>query len=854
MTRGLRTGRAAARAATLLMGLLGCAWGGALAAGPEALSIEPAHVPKNTAPASAPARIRGIGFTPATTVSFDGAAAAVTFVDSRTLDVQVPTSATGKVSTVTVADAGLSDTLYPFIYTDLVLHVRPTGNDGSNGSTPALAKRTIGGALDVTSVSTTTLIKVSAGTYPEFDLAIFSGVVLSGGWDLAHAQRSPDQFVTVLDAGRQGFAIRSGGLDAAQIIDGVTIANGQRDGLGGGGVVISGDNTVISNSVLVGNTSSSRGGGVYAVFTTSYGGSPVVSGSVLLGNRSFSNSGGAIGVYPFYTQGQVVDMAISDNHILGNRSFNNRGGGVGLGTQALYTYNVLRMQLVGNMLGDNKAAAGAGAAFVSAGAGDRYEVLLDNNLLFGNTASGEGGGLLFSGVGHFSGRVSGSTIAGNSAGLDGGGGIRFSPSPLYEPGFAAENLIVWGNANGNLSGAPLATYSDVQGGAAGTGNIAVNPGFTAGPMGAYYLAQDGNTISPAVDAGSDLAVAHSMEGRTTSASLTLDSGMVDMGFHYPADLGPSADPIAFGRIDPPAGDLGGSDWVLVRGAGFDPGATVTFDGQPAADLIYVSPRRLLARPPSHAPGPVAVTITNPDASAVTQPAGYAYVDNQPPGWTTTVGLQSIGLRQDCVRSAVLSWNPAADLSSPPVKYTIHREECVANTGDFRNPCANFSYFPTASNRVTTTTETFYVDTNFGSGGADPRYIYMVRAADSAVPLNMEFNYSKRLATVGRTTGDLTPPAQVGGTLELLSLNELDWTGAVGAVSYRVYRQAAASAYATPGLTPLITLTTANNDADGNGITDSRYVDTAIPAVDAAFYYKVTALDPCNNETTAELLP
>jgi hypothetical protein len=251
---------------------------------------------------------------------------------------------------------------------------------------------------------------------------------------------------------------------------------------------------------------------------------------------------------------------------------------------------------------------------------------------------------------------------------------------------------------------------------------------------------------------------------------------------------------------------------------------------------------------------VALVITNPDLTAVTQPSAYAYVDNLPPSWTTTVGLQSAASRRDCVRSAVLTWNPAVDALTPPVKYTIYREECVANTGNFQNPCSNFGYFPNdASNKVGTTFENFWVDTNFGSGGADPKFIYLVRATDAAVPVNNEFNYSKRLVTVGKLTTDNVPPSAVGDTVVLSEPGTIDWIGAVGAISYRVYRQTNPAAYAG-AVTPFITLTTANNDLDANGVTDSQWVDPAVPALGTGFFYKISALDPCNIESTSDLLP
>jgi predicted outer membrane repeat protein len=699
-------------------------------------------------------------------------------------------------------------------------------------------------------------IRVAAGTYNESALDILSGITMTGGWDTAFTQRNPDEFVTVIDAGRAAFAMRSGGLDARQVIDGVTVRNGMREGLGGGAFVISGDNTVISNSVFVGNTSSARGGAIYATFSAAYGGRPVLSKNVVIGNRSFSaNAGGGIALYPLYTQGQHIDVAVTDNYILGNRDFANRGGGFGMSSASAYSYNVLKVELVGNVLGGNRALSGGGAAILALGGSDRFDLLIDNNLFFGNTAQ-DAGGLLLTGVGHIAGRISGNTFAGNAANVEGGGGIRILPNLTFESTFETKNLISWGNINGNLSGSALATYSDIGGGSSGSGNISLDPVFRSGPMGAYYLTQDANTMSPAVNAGAGLSADYAQDGQTTDSALAPDTGLVDMGYHYPVSVGPSADPIAFVRIDPQEGDFGGSDWVLVRGKGFDPGATVSFGAVPATDAIYVSSTRLLAKPAAHTPGPVDVTITNPDLTTVTATGGYSYVDNQPPDWPSTVGLQQALSRQDCLRSAVLTWNPAVDAATGPVKYEIHREVCTPTVNDFKNPCTNTGYFSTPVNLVATTTENFYVDPNFPTGGGDNKYIYLVRALDGVTPVpNKEMNYSKRIVLVSKVTGDTTPPANVGETLDVAQSGLLDWTGAVGALTYRVYRQTTASSYATPAsLVPFITLTTVNNDLDTNGVTDTRYTDAVLPAAGQIFFYKISALDICNNETRAELGP
>ncbi|HET9481602.1 MAG TPA: IPT/TIG domain-containing protein, partial [Candidatus Polarisedimenticolia bacterium] len=594
--------------------------------------------------------------------------------------------------------------------------------------------------------------------------------------------------------------------------------------------------------------------GVYATFSTSYGGKPILSRNVFLGNRAWSNAGGGVMIYPFYSQGQVIDIAVTDNFILGNRSFNNRGGGLALSTQAQYNYNVLRLRAVGNVIGSNRAVSGAGLALASLGSGDHFDLLLDNNLVFGNTAAGDGGGILFSGIGHFAGTLSGTTVTGNTGGVDGGGGIRFSAGPVYEPGFAATNLIVWQNLMNDVSGGSFLTYSTVGGGAAGTGNIAADPQFDSGPMGQFYLAQAAGTTSPAVDAGGGLADEFSMEGQTTDPELAPDAGMVDMGYHYPPDASDSPDPLVIGRVDPPQGDLGGSDWVLIRGTGFDPGAAVFFDSVAATDLIYVSSRRLLAMPPSHAAGAVSVRIANPDASEVTQASAYTYLDNTPPSWQTTTGLQSASSGQDCVRTVTLEWNAAVDTTSPPVRYAVHRELCVTGSGSVTIPCDNFTYTPTAANRVATTTEMFYTDSNFASGGADPKYIYMIRALDSATPFaNTEYNYSKRVVLVTKDTSDLTPPPPIGDTVHVPVPTLVDWDGVPDAVSYGLYRRTDPADYGNPGaLTPFLTLTSANNDVDMDGVTDTQYVDNDTPAAGTAYFYKITAFDRCGNESRTDL--
>jgi len=89
--------------------------------------------------------------------------------------------------------------------------------------------------------------------------------------------------------------------------------------------------------------------------------------------------------------------------------------------------------------------------------------------------------------------VTNCTFSGNSATLNGGAMDSYSSSPTVT------NCILWGDTpqeidNRQLS-SPVVTYSDVQGGYAGTGNIDTNPLFVGG--GDYHLTAD----SPCIDTG-----------------------------------------------------------------------------------------------------------------------------------------------------------------------------------------------------------------------------------------------------------------------------------------------------------------------------------------------------------------
>jgi len=89
-----------------------------------------------------------------------------------------------------------------------------------------------------------------------------------------------------------------------------------------------------------------------------------------------------------------------------------------------------------------------------------------------------------------------------------------------------------------VPGLVVVENSCVEGGwdGAGDGNFDADPLFETGPLGNYYLSQTEagqEEESPCVDAGSMTAAEAGMDMRTTRTDGAPDTGVVDIGYHYP---------------------------------------------------------------------------------------------------------------------------------------------------------------------------------------------------------------------------------------------------------------------------------------------------------------------------------
>ena len=91
---------------------------------------------------------------------------------------------------------------------------------------------------------------------------------------------------------------------------------------------------------------------------------------------------------------------------------------------------------------------------------------------------------------------------------------------------------------------------------------------------------------------------------------------------------PQPPAITITKVTPPAGKTAGGKSVTISGTGFLSGATVTFGGAAATNVVVVNSTTITAKTPAHAGGAVNVTVTNTNNTSATLTNGYTYVPVQ----------------------------------------------------------------------------------------------------------------------------------------------------------------------------------------------------------------------------------
>jgi predicted outer membrane repeat protein len=290
----------------------------------------------------------------------------------------------------------------------------------------------------------------------------------------------------------------------------------------GGGMYNFKSNPTFNNCIFNGNWVDRAGGGIYNGY-----GSPTLTNCTFSGNSAGQDGGGMSNLY--YGSPTLINCAFRGNSASWNGGgMNSRGVG-----------DICRPTLINCTFDDNWAKDEGGGVRTY-----QSEIELFNCIFIRNSADDDGGGVEYST--YTSATMRNCTFVGNSSpygrALACDSFRQESPSTVH-----VINCILWDGGNeiwNRDNSAIMVTYSNVQYGWPGTGNIKANPSFVTGPDGDYYLSQiaAGQPVdSPCVDAGSDTAANLGMDIYTTRTDQIGDAGIVDMGYHYPAVPNPDID-------------------------------------------------------------------------------------------------------------------------------------------------------------------------------------------------------------------------------------------------------------------------------------------------------------------------
>lgn len=275
---------------------------------------------------------------------------------------------------------------------------------------------------------------------------------------------------------------------------------------GGGAYVVTSTVTVEGEcSEIQSNTATGHGGGVYAqgstiyldndaeflgnsagTDTTGYGGGAYLDDSDLYGdkarirnNTAYQHGGGA-----YATNGSRVDMRLDTYPCLGGRCSRLYGNWTAtLYGGGIYAYNST-VELRNTYVESNSANLGGGVYAYNS------TVNAYDSLFARNEASGTGDGIRLYNGSTMTGQ--GSTFAYN----DTGGAATGTAIGILTADLTLSCSIVWGHSTGiDSSTVENVTYSDIQGGYDGAGNLNTNPLFVASGSEDYHL----QTSSPVVD-------------------------------------------------------------------------------------------------------------------------------------------------------------------------------------------------------------------------------------------------------------------------------------------------------------------------------------------------------------------
>ncbi|MBW8038920.1 MAG: hypothetical protein FVQ85_02850 [Planctomycetes bacterium] len=313
----------------------------------------------------------------------------------------------------------------------------------------------------------------SSGTDPNLQDFTLYETILSGDLDF---DDGPD----FGNNGENSYNVVTGsGTDSTSVLYGFTITGGNADMINndsGGGMYILAGYPAVSNCTFRGNRAAFEGGGMF-----NHSSSPNLN-QCTFSENSAQYGGGMRNVN---SNPSLTNCMFSANAAIQEGNGSGNGGGMYNGA-----YSLVRLTdctFIGNTAA-GRFGSGGGIYNTSSS-----ELILINCSFTGNSAIHSGGGIhdgdgslilfncTFSGNSAFLGGgmsnfysiliLTNSTFSGNSAGEGGG---MFTE---VDTGQAVANCVFWGNRPDQISGKAAVSYSDIEGGRGGEGNIDANPLF-----------------------------------------------------------------------------------------------------------------------------------------------------------------------------------------------------------------------------------------------------------------------------------------------------------------------------------------------------------------------------------------
>jgi len=366
-----------------------------------------------------------------------------------------------------------------------VVRVKLVGDDANDGSSWALAKRTVQAAID-TAHARGGEVWVAAGTYYE-RIGLQPYVHLYGGFNGTESERDRRDWKaneTILNGNGKKTVVGIGPGHRVNTVDGFTICDGY-DGVG-----CTNSSPRISNNAIERHYTGVRCSSSLPIVTnntirhSTFG---ILAGSSLslIANNVISENG-----YSFYVHGGGIYCSGGSATIANNLISESIGKGIYCDRSSV--------TIADNTIRGNAAMNGAGITLDGL-----CSATITNNVITENTAEQWGGGIRIWTMN--SATITNNTIVGNSASLDGGGiyclstanisnnVVAFNSSGMccYGGDQAFDNNEVYGNAAYNYKGLPDPTGTN--------GNISEDPLFLDLAGGDYRLRFD----SPCVDAGTN---------------------------------------------------------------------------------------------------------------------------------------------------------------------------------------------------------------------------------------------------------------------------------------------------------------------------------------------------------------